>query len=315
MDIKIISNMTNKKKEIVTIGVLTYNSSKYVIETLESIKAQTYPSLILQICDDCSTDNTVKICKEWIENNKDRFVETKIIVPEHNTGVAGNLNRAWDACETTFFKEIAGDDKLMPNCIEDNMKYMEEHPDSVFVFSKIKVFGGSEKQNKKIEDQFDYSKFSWTSEKQLDYFLRGNNFVTASTCFSNINKIRELNIRNDERIPLLEDIPKWANAIRKGVKLDFYEKQTVEYRVHNKSLSTRKRPNLIFLHSVDMYFFLYTYPYLHSVDPEFAQNLAYKRVLGLFRYKNLVQNTIFYKFYDLFKSWGVIKEHNIEAKG
>ena len=177
-------------KETVTVAVITFNSSRYVIETLESIKAQTYPNIILQISDDCSTDNTVKVCKDWIEKNGSRFVKTKIIVPEHNTGVAGNLNRAWDACETKYIKEIAGDDKLMPNCIDDNMLYMKEHPDAVFVFSMIKVFGNSDQQIKKIEAMFDYSKYYWPPEKQLDYFLRGKNFVTASTCFTNIEKIR-----------------------------------------------------------------------------------------------------------------------------
>ena len=299
-------------KETVTVAVLTFNSSKYVIETLESIKAQTYPDIILYISDDCSTDNTVKVCKDWIEKNGSRFVKTKIIVPEHNTGVAGNINRAWDACETRYIKEIAGDDKLMPNCIKDNMQYMREHPEAVFVFSKIKVFGNSDQQNKKFESVFDYSKFNWSPEKQLDYFLRGKNFVTASTCFANIEKIRDLNLRNDERIPLLEDTPKWANAIRKGVNLNFFEKETVEYRVHNTSLSTRKRPNYRFHRSLEMYFFLYTYPYLYSIDPEYATGLAYKNLSHLFRYKNLVKKTIFFKIYDLLKYWGVVKEKNIE---
>lgn len=89
-------------KETVTVAVITFNSSRYVIETLESIKAPTYPNIILQISDDCSTDNTVKVCKDWIEKNDSRFIKTKIIVPEHNTSVAGNLNRAWDACETKY---------------------------------------------------------------------------------------------------------------------------------------------------------------------------------------------------------------------
>lgn len=302
-----------RDKETVTVAVITYNSSKYVIETLESIKDQTYPNIILQINDDCSTDNTVKLCKDWIEKNGSRFVKTKIIVPVHNTGVAGNLNRAWDACETKYIKEIAGDDKLMPNCIEDNMQYMNEHPEAIFVFSKIKVFGSNDNQNKRVEVRFDYSKFYWSPEKQLDFFLRGKNFVTASTCFSNIVKIRELNIRNDERVPLLEDIPKWANAIRKGVNLNFFEKETVEYRVHNTSLSTSKRPNYRIQISSEMFFFLYTYPYLYSIDPEYATGLVYKRVSNLYRYKKLVQNSFFFKSYDLLRSWGVIKEKNIES--
>ena len=38
----------------VTIIALTYNSSKYVLETLESIKSQTYKNIELIITDDCS---------------------------------------------------------------------------------------------------------------------------------------------------------------------------------------------------------------------------------------------------------------------
>ena len=82
--------MIDDKKPTVTVSVITYNSAKYVAETLESIKNQSYPNLILQISDDCSTDNTIDICKSWINKNKDRFVKTKIIVSEYNTGVNGN---------------------------------------------------------------------------------------------------------------------------------------------------------------------------------------------------------------------------------
>ena len=102
---------------VVTVSVITYNSSKFVLETLESIKAQTYQPLILNVCDDCSTDDTVEICEKWIDKNKDRFIEAKIIVPEHNTGIPGNINRGIDACKTEWLKFIAGDDLLKPQCI------------------------------------------------------------------------------------------------------------------------------------------------------------------------------------------------------
>ena len=67
----------NESQPVVTVSVSTYNSSKYVVETLESIKAQTWKNIILQISDDCSTDNTIELCRNWIEQNKERFVETK----------------------------------------------------------------------------------------------------------------------------------------------------------------------------------------------------------------------------------------------
>ena len=45
----------------VTVAVITYNSSKFIRETLDSIKAQTYDEIKLIVADDCSTDNTLKI--------------------------------------------------------------------------------------------------------------------------------------------------------------------------------------------------------------------------------------------------------------
>lgn len=296
--------MKEKTVETVTVSVLTYNSSRYVVETLESIKTQTYPNIILQICDDCSTDDTVKVCQQWIENNSSRFVKTKLVTSEHNTGVSGNANRSWDACETRYIKSIAGDDKLLPHCIDDNMQFMEKHPDAVFVFSRIKIFGNDIERNKEIEKIFDYSCFSMTPDQQLDRFLRCDNFVPASTCFANISKIREHNIRNDERIPLLEDIPMWINALWKGITLHFFDKETVEYRVHESSLTTGHKQNELFRQSLEMFFMLYTYPYIYNIDREHAMALLYDKVSDLWRYKNMVQKNIFYRIYVRIKVLG-----------
>ena len=53
-------------KDLVTIGIITYNSSKFVIEALESVKRQTYEKLELIVSDDCSTDDTVPKVKKWL---------------------------------------------------------------------------------------------------------------------------------------------------------------------------------------------------------------------------------------------------------
>ena len=76
------------KLPIVTVIVYSYNSSQYIFETLESIRNQTYPSLMLIISDDCSTDNTVEICKKWIDKNESRFIKTKLLTYEKNTGIS-----------------------------------------------------------------------------------------------------------------------------------------------------------------------------------------------------------------------------------
>ena len=59
-------------KILVSVVVITYNSGKYVLETIESTKTQTYQSIELIISDDCSTDNTVTFAEiGWRRINSD----------------------------------------------------------------------------------------------------------------------------------------------------------------------------------------------------------------------------------------------------
>ena len=242
---------------VVTIVVVTYNSSQYVLETLESIKAQTYPHLALVISDDCSTDKTVKLCKEWVKENKQRFVSTKVLESPVNTGVSANGNRAEAACETKWVKGIAGDDILLPNCIQDNMDYVAEHPDTVYLFSKINVFGPNKRQNHLFENIFDYSFFQLTPEQQYERLIFKGNCIPASTCFSNREKTKELGVKNDERIPMLNDHPKWLNALKKGIFFHFMVKVTVLYRVHGASLSTSRVQSPKYYKSCRLFYYYY----------------------------------------------------------
>ncbi|PMB24596.1 hypothetical protein CEN47_17710, partial [Fischerella thermalis CCMEE 5319] len=108
---------------LVSIIVITYNSAKYVLETLESAKAQTYQNIELIVSDDGSTDETVEICRKWIEENKERFVKTELITVPANTGIPANCNRGVKAAKGEWVKLIAGDDILSDFCIERNISF------------------------------------------------------------------------------------------------------------------------------------------------------------------------------------------------
>lgn len=282
-----------KSDSAVTISVLTYNSSKYVLETLESIKAQTYQPLILQICDDCSTDDTIKISKRWIEQNKNRFLRTKIIIPEHNTGISGNVNRCNDACETEWCKGIAGDDILKPECVEEYMNYVSEHPGAVVVFSRIEPFGPKSeivKQIKKFTEGPD-SFFCMSTKEQYDSLIMNGNSILAPTLFHNVRLLRELNIRADERFPMLDDYPMWLNLTKKNVKLHFIDKTLVRYRVGEGGLSTENGINLKFQESLRMFYFYYIFPALSERDLDLAIKRFVDYELSLLRDIQTLQNS------------------------
>lgn len=275
MERRVIVEMNNQP--LVSVPVITYNSSKFVLETLESIKAQTYQNIELIISDDCSTDNTVELCQKWVEKNKERFVRTQIITSETNTGVSANLNRAEAACQGEWVKGIAGDDLLLPNCIESCVEYAIGH-NSTCLFGKIKVFGSSNQKNMFYENNvFKYSFFDLSVKEQWRYLIFNPNCVPAATYFYNRSKIMDLGIKNDERIPLLEDWPKWINITSYGIKLQLIDKILVSYRISENSLSTTDRPSLKMQQSFSR---LYVY-YLFA--PRFRSYKSIYRKIGEIR--------------------------------
>jgi alpha-1,3-rhamnosyltransferase len=225
---------------LVSIVVITYNSSKYVLETLESAKAQTYQNIELIISDDCSTDETVMICEEWIVKNGDRFVRTKLITIEKNTGTSVNCNRGCRAANGIWIKLIAGDDLLLTNCIECFVQYAKEHPDKKLLFSKIKLLINKQYSLQSFNDEFwedSYKLFNSLSgaQKQYEYLIKKGNFVPTATNFMNKALWAELG-GFDEDILLLEDYPFWIKATSKGYELTQLQETLCSYRVSDNSI-------------------------------------------------------------------------------
>lgn len=260
--------MKNDNQPLVSVPVITYNSSKYVIETLESIKAQTYPKIELIVSDDCSTDNTVELCRGWIEKNKDRFVRTELLTVEKNTGISANANRAGAACRGEWIKGIAGDDLLLPECVQLCIDYVRQHEDVVYLFGKIDVFGARKEVCENIESVFDYSILKKSAEEQLYQLLFSDNYIPASTAFYNKGKVMALEVKNDERIPLLEDWPKWINVLKKGVTFHFIDSVLVRYRIGG--ISTNGVPSMKSFESDRLFRFYYQYPAWLQEDEEMA---------------------------------------------
>lgn len=226
------------KEPLVSVNVLMYNSSEYILETLESIKAQTYQNIELIISDDKSTDDTVDICEEWVSKNKSRFESVKILVPKQNTGQSGNYNRAFRAASGEWIKEIDGDDLLLPNCIEDCINYVKENPNAKYVFGKMTGLGEDKRNIEGVLKRFDYDFFEMTPEEQLHRLLYKGNCVPSPTSFYNKQYMLDLGFECDERIPYMEDWPKWVKLLQLGVKYYYLPIDVASYRV-DSGISTK----------------------------------------------------------------------------
>ena len=226
--------MNQSHPPLVSIIVITYNSAKYVLETLESAKAQTYQNIELIITDDCSADNTVEICLKWLEENKERFVRTELITLEKNTGIAPNCNRGLRVAKGEWVKYIAGDDILTKVCISNFVNYAQKNPEAKFIFGAIVPFY-NETIYKSLMPHKDV--FSATAKKQHKLLLQKGCFVPAAGNFMKRDVVGTLG-GFDERFPMCEDYPFWLKVTGLNHKLHFFDFKCAMYRIHCESLTS-----------------------------------------------------------------------------
>lgn len=228
-------NIFPSLEELVSVVIVTYNSSTTVVETLESIKEQTYQNIELIVTDDCSSDNTIEVVKKWLETNACRFVRTQIVTTKVNTGIAGNNNRGIKSTTGKWVKPIAGDDCLLPLAISANMAYIASHPNVRFVISKCQAMGDIEAAKKCAwfnSDKY-FLKLSHFERKILLCYF---SFVPASATF--INKESFLRLGGyDERIQLVDDWPFWLKVFHSNEKVGYLSEETIKYRFSDSSLS------------------------------------------------------------------------------
>lgn len=107
---------------LVSVVVLSYNYAAYVLDTLDSIYNQTYPHIEFFIVDDCSTDESVELIKQWIEDND---VEVSFTVHAVNRGRNPAINSFLAKAKGKYIVIFASDDEMNPRRIEEQVKLME----------------------------------------------------------------------------------------------------------------------------------------------------------------------------------------------
>jgi glycosyltransferase involved in cell wall biosynthesis len=121
---------TEFSNPLVSMIVVCYNQSRYVVETLESVKAQTYKPTQLVIIDDCSSDDSVTVIENWLRKNE---IDCTFVRHERNQGICKTVNEALSLTRGKYISPIASDDIWLPDKITRQVEIMEAQPDDVGV--------------------------------------------------------------------------------------------------------------------------------------------------------------------------------------
>src|SRR4051812_14204979 len=122
----------NPRAPRVSIGVPVYNGERFIRATVDSILAQTYTDFELIICDNCSTDGTQAICREYAA----RDPRVRYFRNERNLGPAPNYNRCFALSRGELFKWNAADDVLAPDFLKCCIELLDSDPSIVSVYSR-----------------------------------------------------------------------------------------------------------------------------------------------------------------------------------
>lgn len=258
-----------KSDILVSIVVITYNSSKYVIETLESCKRQTYKNIELIVSDDASTDDTVSLCDKWINDNADNFSNCQFLKSKTNKGISGNVNKGIYASKGSWIKLVAGDDLLTDDCVEYNISKIYNISDDCGIYSTSRMSFTVIDGDKKIDSINTKKKKSvffspvLTSHDQLmltvrdvkpsisTFFIRKDAFIQAGGC--------------DEELAMIEDRPFIIRFLRNESGYKFYgdTKPTFLYRRHSESITKSATQKVVvtewrakyYIPAIEKYFF------------------------------------------------------------
>ena len=108
--------------DLVSIITPTYNCSRFISKTIESVLSQTYPLWEMLIIDDCSTDDTEKKILPYIESDS----RIKYYRLEHNSGAAVARNTALRLAGGRWIAFLDSDDLWHPEKLERQIRFMRD---------------------------------------------------------------------------------------------------------------------------------------------------------------------------------------------
>lgn len=107
----------------VSVIMATYNGEKFLGEQLDSILQQTYPILEIIVQDDCSTDGTRDVVRDYAK----RYPFIKLYVNERNIGFNQNFKAAVMKAVGDYVAISDQDDVWQPEKIEKQMNVIGDH--------------------------------------------------------------------------------------------------------------------------------------------------------------------------------------------
>ena len=216
--------------ELGLVSVITpvYNAEKYLKESIESVLSQTYHHIEMILVDDCSSDNSARIIREYQLKSS----QIKYYLQPRNMGAGYARNKALELARGQYVAFLDADDVWMLDKIERQINFMKtkKSPFSYTAIEMIDEVGNLLKGKRDVVESIDYT------------FLLSNTMITTSTV------VIDRTVIGDFRMHLRrggQDYATWLRLLSTGVNAVGINEVLAKYRIGHKSLSSNKLESVI----------------------------------------------------------------------
>lgn len=211
------------KQELVSIIIPSYNSAKFIVETIDSVVNQTYRNWEMLIVDDCSSDDSVHIIKEYC--NKDSRIKLyKTEKPSGSPALPRNIGI--ENAQGEYIAFLDSDDVWLSDKLEKQIAFMEKnHYQLVYSFYEKMNWAGA-RENRVIRTRL---------QSTYSSLLKSNSIP----CLTSVIRKNIIGSVRFKQIPQ-EDFCFWLDILKNGVVGYNYQEVTALYREAKKSRSANK---------------------------------------------------------------------------
>lgn len=216
----------SNNSHLVSIVTPSYNSEKYIMNTIRSVIAQTYANWEMIIVDDCSSDGTV----ELVENISRSEPRVKVYRQKENGGAGKARNRATELAKGDYIAYLDADDIWKPEKLERQIDFMIKNK-CVFSCTSYEVIDNEGKPlNKEIH-----------MLPKVDYvgFLTHNLLQTVGIMVDVTVVDKKYLMMPDIR--RRQDAATWLQILKAGYECYGVDEILAEYRRTEGSLSSNKK--------------------------------------------------------------------------
>lgn len=209
---------------LVSVVITVYNGEKYLGDAIRSILSQDYANFELVICDDCSTDLSSKIIKDY--ERKDARIH--YLKTDTNVGPFVAANQAIIKCNGKYIARLDADDIALPKRLSSQVDYLERNPSYKLIGSSYETIDEDGTVGVRVDNPH-------THNEALIFSLFGNPIGHSTVMFSK-EFAQRFGFYNEERRKS-QDYKLYLDVTRQGGKIGNLNKVLSQYRTHSENIT------------------------------------------------------------------------------